>query len=416
MTPASYIDPLSGDLYPLEIPRWRSDGWTPLLVTPSRGISPAEIEAHARSLWRYRAALAVDIADPITMGEGCTPLVEKRWGDLRPFFKLEWFNPTGSFKDRGAAVMLSFLRQIGVDAVLEDSSGNGGASIAGFGAAGNLRVKILAPADTSPAKIAQARAYGAEVQLVPGPREESQAEAIRQADRIFYASHNWQPFFLEGAKTLAYELWEDFGFKCPDNVVIPVGAGSSLLGCAFGFRELKAAGQITRLPRLFAAQPLNCSPIDASFIAGVDTPVLREVRKTIAEGTAIKHPMRLKEIVTALRESGGGTVALTEDEIVAALARLARMGLFAEPTSAIAAAALDKLALSGAVRPRETTVAVLTGSGLKTASAVVELVQSASLSPFATASGEKRWAAPALAQTSSKPPPPEPSSNDESSR
>ena len=157
--------------------------------------------------------------------------------------------------------------------VLEDSSGNGGASIAGFGAAGNLRVKILAPADTSPAKIAQARAYGAQVQLVPGPRKTPEAEAIRQSDRIFYASHNWQPLFLEGTKSLAYELWEDFGFIAPDNIIAPVGAGSSLLGCAFGFRELKAAGQVSRLPRLFAAQPQNCSPIDASYMAGVDTPV-----------------------------------------------------------------------------------------------------------------------------------------------
>jgi len=285
---------------------------------------------------------------------------------------LEWFNPTGSFKDRGSSVMLSVLRQMGVDAVLEDSSGNGGASIAGYGAAGNLRVKILAPADTSPAKIAQARAYGAEVQLVAGAREESEAEAIRQSDRIFYASHNWQPLFLEGTKSLAYELWEDFGFKAPDNIIAPVGAGSSLLGFAFGFRELKAAGQIPRLPRLFAAQPLNCSPIDASFTAGVDTAVPRPALKTIAEGTAIRRPLRLREIIAALHESDGGTIALTETEIVGALRRLARMGLFAEPTSASAAAALDKLAASGRIKPRESTVALLTGSGLKAASTAAE--------------------------------------------
>ncbi len=207
---------------------------------------------------------------------------------------------------------------------------------------------------------------------MPGPREDSEAEAIRQSDRIFYASHNWQPLFLEGTKSLAYELWEDFGFIAPDNIIAPVGAGSSLLGCAFGFRELKAAGQVSRLPRLFAAQPLNCSPIDASYMAGVDTPVPREVGKTIAEGAAIKRPLRLREIVAALRESGGGTIAMTEGEIVGALRRLARTGLFAEPTSAIAAAALDKLAASGRIKPGETTVALLTGSGLKAAQTVAE--------------------------------------------
>jgi threonine synthase len=375
MPAASYIDPRNGRTYPLDVPRWCSDERTPLLITPGSGISRDEIDGRTRSLWRYRAVLPVDIAKPISLGEGCTPLVQQAWGDLRPHFKLEWFNPTGSFKDRGSAVMLSFLRQIGVDAILEDSSGNGGSSMAGLGAAGGMRVKILAPASTSPAKIAQVRAYGAEIQLVEGPREESEAEAIRQSNETFYASHNWQPFFLEGTKSLAYELWEDLGFRAPDNVVVPVGAGSSLLGCAFGFRELMKAGQIAKLPRLFVTQPLNCSPIDASFKAGVDTPVPREVRKTIAEGMAIKHPMRLREIVGALRESGGGTVALTEDEIVGALRRLARQGLFAEPTSASAAAALDKLSDAGSIKANETTIVLLTGNGLKAASTVADLVQ-----------------------------------------
>jgi threonine synthase len=156
---------------------------------------------------------------------------------------------------------------------------------------------------------------------------------------------------------------------------MPVGAGSSLFGCASGFRELLKAGQIARLPRLFVCQPLNCSPIDASFHAGVDTPVAREVRKTIAEGTAIKHPMRLREIIGAVRESGGGTVALSEEEIVTALRRLARQGLFAEPTSASAAAALDKLSADGSIGAGETTVVILTGTGLKAATVVADLVQ-----------------------------------------
>ena len=375
MQAASYIEPLSGSTYPLDEPRWCSDDRKPLLVTAGRGIGRDDIDSRTRSLWRYAASLPVEIKEPISMGEGCTPLVQKPWGDHRPLFKLEWFNPTGSFKDRGSTVMLSFLRQIGVRAVLEDSSGNGGSSIAGFGAAGGLRVKILAPAYTSPAKIAQVRAYGAEIQLVEGPREESEAEAFRQSDRTFYASHNWQAFFLEGTKSLAYEIWEDLGFRAPDNVVIPVGAGSSFLGCAFGFRELLRAGQIDRLPRLFAAQPLNCSPIDASFQAGVDTPVSREVRPTIAEGTAIKHPRRLREIVAALRQSGGGTVAVTEEEIAAALKTMARQGMFVEPTCASAPAALDRLIAAGRVDARETTVVIVTGTGLKAATTVADLVQ-----------------------------------------
>ncbi|WP_407353760.1 pyridoxal-phosphate dependent enzyme [Luteimonas sp. R10] len=346
----------------------------PLLITPQRGISRDDIERGTRSLWRYRASLPMDVSAPISLGEGCTPLVQKGWGDFRPYFKLEWFSPTGSFKDRGTTVMLSYLRQMGVDAVLEDSSGNGGASVAGYGAAGGMHVKILAPAYTSSAKIAQVRAYGAEVQLVEGPREESEAEAIRQSERIFYSSHNWQPFFLQGTKSIAYELWEDFGFQAPDNIIMPVGAGSNLIGCDIGFKELLAAGQIDRLPRLFGAQPLNCSPIDASFQAGVDTPVEREIFDSISEGTMIKRPLRLRENLAALRDSRGETVAVREEEIIAALRRMAGQGLFCEPTSATAAAALEILICRGVIKSGERTVVLVTGTGAKTAPLITQLL------------------------------------------
>ncbi|CDZ55174.1 threonine synthase [Neorhizobium galegae] len=376
MTKPSYIEPETGILYPLDHPRWCSEERLPLLVTSQQGISREEIDKQNKTLWRYRAALPLDIADPITMGEGLTPLVQKTWSDHRPFFKLEWFNPTGSFKDRGSSVMLSYLRQHGIRHILEDSSGNGGSSMAGYGAAGGLKIKILTPASTSPGKIAQARAYGAEVQLVEGPREESEAEAIRQSSgEAFYASHNWQAFFLEGTKTLAYEIWEDFGFKSPDNIIIPVGAGSSVLGLHFGFRELERAGEISKLPRLFVAQPLNCSPIDASFKAVAGSALPRPVLKTIAEGAAIKHPIRLKQIIQALRESCGDTVAVEEHEIIGALRKTCAAGFFIEPTSATATAALDRLVSSGAIKPEETTVVMLSGTGLKAAAIVGELLE-----------------------------------------
>lgn len=368
-----YVDPRTGRTHGLLERRWRSDDGHPMMITPLPGISRDDIDTRVRSLWRYRAALPVAIEQPASLGEGCTPLVQKRWGGLEPFFKLEWFNPTCSFKDRGAAVMMSFLRQIGVDAVLEDSSGNGGAAIAASGAAAGLRVKVLAPAYTPAPKVAQIRAFGAEVQLVPGPREASEEEAVRQSSEIFYASHNWHPFFLQGTKTLAYELWEDLGFEAPDNVIIPAGAGSNVLGCHIGFKELLAAGQIRQLPRIFVAQPLNCSPIDASFTAGADTLVERAVAPTIAEGTAIKRPVRLREILQALRETRGATVALTEEQIAAVVRRLAATGLYAEPTSSSAAAAIELLEQRGEIRAGEKTVVLLTGTGLKSTQFMTEL-------------------------------------------
>ncbi|WP_053351515.1 threonine synthase [Leucobacter musarum] len=380
-TDAAYVDPISAARVAIEPGRWRSNAGDPLLLTPGAGITAADIDAGSPGLWRYRAAFAVDVPDPISLGEGRTPLVPTEWLGARPLCKLEWASPTGSFKDRGASVMLSVLRQQGATSVIEDSSGNGGASIAAYGAAGGLDVTVFAPASTSPAKLVQARAYGARIELVAGPREASQSAAIAAAEHGdgWYASHNWQPFFLEGTKTLAYEMWEDLGFRAPDAVVMPVGAGSSLLGCAFGFRELLHAGAIDRLPRLYAAQPQHCSPVDAAFhvkpapgaaaarAAAFQAATARPVMPTIAEGTAIARPLRLMPMLEALRESGGGTVAVPEAGIRAAHAGLAARGLYAEPTSATAAAALEVLLDRGAIHPDETTVVLLTGSGLKAA-------------------------------------------------
>jgi threonine synthase len=372
----SYLDSRSNVLHRLDERRWRSDAGHPMMITPLPGIGRDDIDRQARSIWRYRASLPVEIGQPISLGEGCTPLIEKPWGSLTPLFKLEWFNPTSSFKDRGAAVMISFIKQLGIDSILEDSSGNGGAAVAAFGAAARMKVRVLVPESTSQSKTAQIKAYGAEIQLVPGPREATEQEAIRQAETTFYASHNWHPFFLQGTKTLAYEIWEDLGFKAPDNIVIPCGAGSSVLGCHIGYSELLAAGQIAKMPRLFAAQPQNCSPIDASFRAGADTYVPVEIKPTIAEGTAIKHPIRLQEILSAVRHSGGQTVAVPEDLIIAAIRKLGESGLYAEPTSATATAALEILHETGVIHPRETTVVLLTGSGLKSTAFMTTLFAS----------------------------------------
>lgn len=373
-TAPAYLDMDTGAHLPLDTPVWRSASGRPLMITPLAGITRAEIDTSRRSLWRYAKSLPLAVADPISLGEGCTPLIERPVDGATVLCKLEWVMPTGSFKDRGASVMLSVLRQQGITAVLEDSSGNGGAAIAGYAAAGGMAAKILVPASTQPGKTVQMRAYGAEVELIEGPRQATADAAVSQSDAIFYASHNWQPFFLQGTKTLAYELWEDLGFRAPDNVIIPLGAGSNVLGCDIGFGELQRAGEIDRLPRLFGVQPERCAPIHASFVAGVDTAVPVETGPTIAEGTAIARPERLREVIAALRRSGGATVAISEAAIEAALWQSARSGLYVEPTSAGTFAAYRQLLASGAIRRHETTVLVLTGSGLKATQRVAGLM------------------------------------------
>jgi threonine synthase len=370
----AYLDPATGATYPIETPRWRSETGGPLMITDLPGIDRGEIDTGRRSLWRYAAALPVAVANPVTLGEGCTPLVRRPWRGGHAHFKLEWFAPSGSFKDRGASVMLSILRQQGIDAVLEDSSGNGGAAVATYAAAAGMRARILVPASTSPAKTVQMRAAGAEVALIPGTRQDTADAAVAQAASIFYASHNWQAHFLQGTKTLAYELWEDLGFAAPDAVIIPCGAGSNILGCDIGFSELLRRGAIGRLPRLYAVQPAHCAPLHAGFEAGAEDFVPVTPRPTLAEGASIAQPVRGREVLAALRRSGGGTVAVSEAAIEAALMELARSGLYVEPTCAMAAAALTDLTARGAIRPDETTVVVLTGTGIKATPRIAELL------------------------------------------
>ena len=241
-------------------------------------------------------------------------------------FKLEWFNPTGSFKDRGASVMLSHLASQGATRVLEDSSGNGGAAVAAYAAAAGIAAKIIVPEATSAAKILQARAYGAEIELVGGTRDEVADEAIRQSATIPYASHNWHPMFLQGIKTIAYEMWESLEFKAPDNVVLVAGAGSAVLGCDIAFQELLAAGQIERLPRLLVGQPEQWATIADTFngaIRGAD----RQRQPTIAEGASIARPVRLPEAVDAIRRSNGAAVGVRRMRFDTATRKLASRGL-----------------------------------------------------------------------------------------
>ncbi|MBB5688232.1 pyridoxal-phosphate dependent enzyme [Roseomonas alkaliterrae] len=370
MTDTAYLDPRTGRTWPLDTPRWCGEGRAPLLLTPLPGITRDAIRTEERSIWRYAAALPFAPEDPISMGEGCTPLVPRVIAGASALLKCEWFMPTGSFKDRGASVMLSLLRAQGVTEVLEDSSGNGGAAVSAYAAAGGMAATIFVPESTSPAKTVQARAAGAAIRLIPGSRQDCADAALAEAERIFYASHNWHPFFLEGTKTLAYELWEDLGFAAPDNVIVPCGAGSNVLGCGIGFAELVRAGEIAKPPRIFAAQPANCAPIARAFLG--EAPAA--ARPTIAEGTAIAEPLRLAEVNEVLRRTGGGAVMLTEEEIAAATLDLARTGIYVEPTCAQAAAAFARLLEAGTIRADETTVIVLTGTGLKATPRIAELL------------------------------------------
>jgi threonine synthase len=311
------------------------------------------------SLWRYREQLPA--GEPVvTLGEGMTPLVAARAGGL--WFKVEGANPTGSFKDRGAAVLLTALASAGAREVVEDSSGNAGAAIAAYSARAGVRATIYVPEATSPAKVAQITAYGARVVRVPGTRE-AVAEAAQAAPGI-YASHCWNPLFFHGTKTLAFELWEQLDGRAPDWLVAPVGHGTLLLGLALGFRELVRASVLPRLPRLCAVQSAGCAPLAGPALG---RPVGDGA--TLAEGIRIRTPVRAAEIVAAVRESGGRWEIVDDGEIRAAQARLGAEGFYVEPTAAVAPAAAWRLLAGGGFADGATIVVPLTGHGLKASQA-----------------------------------------------
>ncbi len=370
-----YIDSVTGATYSLDAPRWRGDSGGHVNLADAPGLAREDIDTTINSLWRYRKTLLVDAADAVTLGEGWTPLVRGEWDGVPVLFKLEFMMPTGSFKDRGMTVMMSYLKSRGIKEVLEDSSGNAGASLSAYAAAAGLRCRILVPETASYPKIAQIAACGADVVTIRGTRQDVADAALAMSRDIFYASHNWQPFFSEGTKTLAYELWEQLGFHAPDNVVAPVGYGANVLGCDRGFSELLRRGEIGRKPRLYGIQAANCAPYHAAFQAGVEHFVSAPVTATVAEGIASSKPTRMREVLAPVRASGGAIAAVTEDEIVRALAALAKKGLYVEPTSAAAAAGLSQLIARGAVRRGETTVLVLTGSGLKASETIGKLLR-----------------------------------------
>jgi threonine synthase len=325
------------------------------------------------SLWRYQEALGIESpADAISLGEGYTPLVPARIGGYPVSFKVDYLCPTGSYKDRGSSVMISKLKEWGITEIIEDSSGNAGASIAAYAAVAGIRSDIYIPASTSEGKGAQIGMYGANLVKIPGTREDTARAAWDAAGRIFYASHNWSPYFLTGMKTAAYEIAEQMNWQVPDWVVTPAGGGGLLLGLYLGFADLLRAGITDRIPRLVAVQSALCDPIYRAWTAALsDVPAIQK-KPTAAEGISVARPVRGKSILQAIRNSHGLVRTVADDAVWEMLPELGRRGLYVEPTAAAAPAAFIELRKDGIIADAESAVVMLTGSGLKATDKIVE--------------------------------------------
>ncbi|GAA2568052.1 threonine synthase [Winogradskya consettensis] len=368
-------------------------GFTPVMPPPG------DLALRRPSLWRYAEALP--IAEPlgITLGEGFSPLVSAP-GRPGVQLKVDYLMPTGSFKDRGAVLLVALAASLGVTRLMTDSSGNAGTAVAAYAARAGISCGVYVPESTSAGKVAQLRAYGAEVFQIPGSREDTAEAAARAADvpGVFYASHVYHPFFLQGTKTYVLELWEQSGGRLPETLVLPVGNGTLVLGAYLGCVELLSQGLIDRLPRIVAVQAARCAPLATAFADGLPAPAGltlpgltvpgltvpgltpsgltpsgvtpsgvtssgltssgNTASGTVAEGIAIARPARGAQILSAVRETGGSIVTVTDDQIHSAHTELARAGLYVEPTSAVCWAAISSFGLEDAVAP-------LCGSGLK---------------------------------------------------
>jgi threonine synthase len=291
------------------------------------------------TMWRYFDVLPFEkkttVWKSITMGEGFTPLIQLDDEEPNTFVKVDYMMPTLSFKDRGAAVLIAKAKELGVTRVIADSSGNAGTSIAAYAKRAGIKCDIFLSDSTSPKKVAQIKAHGATIRAIKGSREDV-AEAAQRAvteEKTFYASHVYNPYFYEGTKTYAYEIWEQLQV-IPDTIIIPVGNGTLLLGAYYGFKELMECGLTERMPKIVAVQAENCAPLAEAFSNNEKTAKHVENIGTLAEGIAIAKPARSAHILKAVRTTRGEFITTSEEEINTARSILANKGFYVEPTTA----------------------------------------------------------------------------------
>jgi threonine synthase len=385
--PAPLACPACGAEY---VDRWRCTCGHPLEfarqpLPDGPAPDPASFDTR-EGLWSFQAFLPVE--QQVSLGEGMTPLEDAPAWDAQ--FKLEYVFPTGSFKDRGATATLSRAVELGVDRVVEDSSGNAGAAIATYAARAGIDAEIYVPASVKQSKLRAIEAAGATPVRVEGSRQDVTDACVEAAvgedkgstgdgqpgedkgstgggqpgddgaSGAWYASHAWNPAFFAGTATVAYETALQRDWEVPDAVVTPLGHGTLFLGAYRGFRALKAAGWTDSIPRMYGAQAAGYAPI-AAELHGTD-----EGTNDVADGIQIRDPVQKDAILAAIEETGGDAIALGEEPVADELQRLHGAGFYTEPTCAVAPAALRAYRERGEIHPDEDVVVPLTGSGLKT--------------------------------------------------
>ena len=326
-------------------------------------------------LWRYRAVLPIrDGEQPVTLGEGATPLLEsptlaREVGVARLWIKDEGKNPTASFKARGMTAAVTRAAALRVTGLVVPTAGNAGAALAAYGAAAGLPVRVFAPASTPEPILATIRAFGAALDLVQGHIGDAGklARAYSAEHGYFDVSTLREPYRIEGKKTMGLELAEQLGWRLPTHVVYPTGGGTGLIGMWKVFSEMRDGGWLppdTHFPHMISAQAAGCAPIVRAFEAGAESAAPWDDPHTHASGLRVPGPLGDRLILRALRESKGDAAAVGEDAIRGGTQRMAQTtGVDAAPEGGCALAVLERLVYEERV-PHDAEVVVFnTGSG-----------------------------------------------------
>jgi threonine synthase len=323
-------------------------------------------------MWRYAEVLPA--REPISLGEGMTPMIHVRRLGARMGLEALWvkdegLNPTGSFKARGLSAAVGRAKELGAKALAIPTAGNAGGALAAYAAAAGIPCVIVMPADTPRANAMECEAFGADVRKLDGLISDCGRYVAEHKEKEgwFEVSTLKEPYRIEGKKTMAYELWEQFEGKLPDVIIYPTGGGVGLIGMCKAFEEMEAMGWIGReRPRMVVVQATGCAPIVEAYLRGESSASAWRNASTIASGLRVPKALGDFLVLRGVRATGGTAVTATDDEMLAAGKELASTeGIFAAPEGAATVVAARRLAEERWIKPHESVVLFNTGCGYK---------------------------------------------------
>jgi threonine synthase len=351
--------------------------------------TPDSLRGRPASMWRYRDVLPGD--EPVTLGEGFTPLLPSR-DHRNVYIKDEGLNPTGSFKARGLCAAVTMAKHYGLKKLAVPSAGNAASALAAYCAAAGIEAHIFMPQDVPMANLVECKAYGAKVTLVDGLISDCarMVNERKPAEGWFDISTLKEPFRVEGKKTMGYEVAEQLDWELPDAIFYPTGGGVGLIGMWKAFDEMEQLGWFdqkkSKRPKMISVQASGCAPVAKAWDEHKPVAEMWQNAQTLAAGLRVPKPYADYIILDILKQSGGTAIAVTDQQMFAAVEEWAsREGVFAAPEGAASLAAYKLLLAQGFLKPADKVVLFNTGSGLKYIDVIADALKIRGAEPRAEA-------------------------------